>query len=104
MVAALSKPSPEVAIFEEYMYDWPERICVDTALDAERRGAQIRTYTKVTQIEKCNEIWEVTLNEQAPEMDGQVKITTKAIVNAGGPWVDRIIGGGKKRYKSSAGT
>lgn len=96
MVAALSKPSPEVAIFEEYMYDWPERICVDTALDAERRGAQIRTYTKVTQIEKCNEIWEVTLNEQAPEMDGQVKITTKAIVNAGGPWVDRIIGGGKK--------
>src|SRR5690606_20440529 len=103
MVAGLSKPSPDVAIFEEYMYDWPERICVDTALDAEQRGAQIRTYTKVTQIERCHDLWQITLNEQAPEMDGQVKIRTKAIVNAGGPWVDRIVGGGKKEVNRVLG-
>lgn len=96
MVASLSKPSPDVAIFEEYMYDWPERICVDTALDAEQRGAQIRTYTKVTKIERHDGIWNITLDEQAPHGEGQVRIKTRAIVNAAGPWVDRVVGGGKK--------
>lgn len=96
MVRGLSKPLPDIAIFDEYMYDWPERICVDTALDAEKRGASIRTYTKVNQIERSNKLWEITLSEQSPEMNGQVKIKTRMIVNAAGPWVDRIAGGGKK--------
>ncbi|MFU8926287.1 FAD-dependent oxidoreductase [Acinetobacter puyangensis] len=103
MVASLSAPSPDVAIFEEYMYDWPERICVDTALDAEQRGAAIRTYTKVTKIERCDATWEITLDEQAPEMEGQVRIRTKAIVNAAGPWVDRVVGSGKKDVKRVLG-
>lgn len=103
LVAGLSAPPPDVAIFEEYMYDWPERICVDTALDAEQRGAQIRTYTKVTHIERRQNLWHITLEEQAPEMNGQVTIKAKAIVNAAGPWVDRIVGGGKKQVNRVLG-
>lgn len=96
IVEGLSKPLNSIAIFSEYMYNWPERICVDTALDAEKRGAQIRTYTKVTRISRAQDIWEITLSEQAPELSGQVSIKAKSIVNAAGPWVDRIIGGGEK--------
>lgn len=103
MVAGLSAPAPDVAIFEEYMYDWPERICVDTALDAQNRGAQIRTYTKVTQIERNQNLWHITLEEQAPEMSGKVTIQAKSIVNAAGPWVDRILGGGKKQVNRVLG-
>ncbi len=103
MVAGLSAPAPDVAIFEEYMYDWPERICVDTALDAQNRGAQIRTYTKVTQIERNQNLWNITLEEQAPEMAGKVTIQARSIVNAAGPWVDRVVGGGKKQVNRVLG-
>src|SRR3954454_20247922 len=34
-----------VAVFDEYQYNWAERICIDTVLDAERCGATIRKYT-----------------------------------------------------------
>ena len=93
MVAALGGPLDSVAVFEEYMYDWPERICVDTALDAEQRGATIRTYAQVSRIERNGENWGITLDEQAPEMEGQACIQARAIVNASGPWVDRVPGG-----------
>ncbi|MDH5818687.1 FAD-dependent oxidoreductase [Acinetobacter pseudolwoffii] len=103
MVRGLSTPLPDIAIFEEYMYDWPERICVDTALDAEKRGALIRTYTKVTQIERSNNLWQITLSEQSPEMKGEVMVRSKMIVNAAGPWVDRIAGGGRNDIKRVLG-
>nr|WP_237168691.1 glycine betaine ABC transporter substrate-binding protein [Paracoccus shandongensis] len=41
----------------EYMYAWPERICVYTALDAERRGATLRPYAAVTGIERAGGRW-----------------------------------------------
>ena len=103
MVGGLAAPLSGVAVFEEYMYDWPERICVDTALDAEQRGATLRTYTQVSGIERCGSEWLVTLDEQAPEMTGQARIKAKAIVNAAGPWVDRVPGGGQGGKKRVVG-
>lgn len=106
MVAALGGPLSSVAMFEEYMYDWPERISVDTALDAERRGASIRTYVQVSRIERCGESWQVTLDERAPESTGQACIQARAVVNAAGPWVDRVPDsgkGGKKRVIGKKG-
>lgn len=103
MVAGLGGPLSSVAVFEEYMYDWPERICVDTALDAEQRGASIRTYAKVSGIERRGSAWEITLDEQAPEMDGRACIRARAVVNAAGPWVDRVRGGGKGGVKRVLG-
>lgn len=92
MIAGLSSPLSSVAVFEEYMYDWPERICVDTALDAEQRGATIRTYTKVSQIQRLDNGWMLTLDEQAPHAIGQIQVKTRAVINAAGPWVDRVKG------------
>lgn len=94
MVAGLGGPLASVAAFDEYMYVWPERICVDTALDAERRGATIRTYAKVAGIERRGAGWAVTLDETEPETSGRAGLTAAAVVNAAGPWVDRVAGGG----------
>ena len=81
------------------MYAWPERICVDTALDAERRGATIRTYAEVTAIAREGEDWLVTLEERAPEMQGRAQVRARMVVNAAGPWIDRVPGGGSGRRR-----
>lgn len=107
MIAALGGQPSGVGVFEEYMYDWPERICVDTALDAEKRGATVRTYTRVTEIQLRDSLWHVSLDEQAPGTTERVCIKTRALVNAAGPWVDRVPGsrpsGGAKRVVGKKG-
>lgn len=99
LTAALGGPLRGVGVFEEYMYAWPERICVDTALDAERRGATIRTYAEVTAIAGKDGDWRVTLNERAPEAQGQAQVRARMVVNAAGPWIDRVPGGGTGRRR-----
>jgi glycerol-3-phosphate dehydrogenase len=103
LVASLGGRVSGIAVFEEYMYDWPERICVDTALDAEQRGAAIRTYAKASRIERRGALWEVVLDDQTPEMDEQACIRARTVVNAAGPWVDRVAGGGGDGVKRVLG-
>ncbi|PZO68306.1 MAG: FAD-dependent oxidoreductase [Paracoccus denitrificans] len=94
LAAALGGPLRGVGVFDEYMYAWAERICVDTALDAQARGATIRTYTEVTGISRDGDGWSVTLAERAPEMRGSATVRAPIVVNAAGPWIDRVPGGG----------
>lgn len=94
LAADLGGPLRGVGVFEEYMYSWPERICVDTALDAERRGATLRTYTAVTGLTRQGNAWTVALEERAPEAEGHASVTAQMVVNATGPWVDRLPGCG----------
>jgi len=92
LVSSISGEVAAVGGLDEYMYQWPERICVDTALDAELRGATIRTYTQVESLQKHNEGWQLHLSEKAPHQTGEITIHARAVVNAAGPWVDRIAG------------
>lgn len=103
LAAGLGGPLRGVGVFEEYMYAWPERICVDTALDAERRGATIRTYAEVTGINQQDDGWAVTLTERAPGETGQARITASLVINAAGPWIDRVPGGGPAEIKRVIG-
>lgn len=92
LAAGLGGPLRGVGVFEEYMYAWTERLCVDTALDAERRGATLRTYTAVTGLTQEGGGWTVALEERAPEAEGRASVSAKMVVNAAGPWVDRLPG------------
>ncbi|MGN7870872.1 FAD-dependent oxidoreductase [Paracoccus sp. 22332] len=83
-----------IGTFQEYMYAWPERICVDTALDAERRGATLRTYTAVTGIERAGDAWQLTLEDRALDTE-RAQVRAAVVVNAAGPWIDRVPGGGQ---------
>ncbi|WP_108482718.1 FAD-dependent oxidoreductase [Oceaniglobus ichthyenteri] len=79
-----------LAVYREYQYNWPERICVDTVLDAERIGAQIQNYAKVTKLEQTDgEGWKIRLEDAlVPGSDATVQ--ARMVVNSAGPWVDRV--------------
>lgn len=88
-----------VASFTEYQYDWPERIVLDTVLDAERLGATVRNYTRVTQAAHLDGQWHLSLADGPrpgrPGSGGRARGEARArfLVNAAGPWVDRLLSG-----------
>lgn len=75
----------------EYSDCWVEdsRLVVLNARDARQRGAHIMTRTKVISVERHKHGWSV----QTENVDDGTRQTyvAKAIVNAGGPWVESII-------------
>ncbi len=73
----------------EYSDCWVEdsRLVVLNARDAEARGARIMTRTKVTSAAREGDGWVITTDQ-----GGQPQtFHAKALVNAGGPWVEDVI-------------
>ena len=79
-----------VGVFTEYQYDWAERICIDTVLDAERLGAVVRNYTNVTAMRRrADDSWLVDLEDmRSPGM--RAAVAAAMVVNTAGPWADRV--------------
>jgi glycerol-3-phosphate dehydrogenase len=63
-----------------------------TARDAADRGAEIRTRTRAVEIRQVEGIWHVTV-EHTPS-GGRRTIRARALVNAGGPWVEQVLASG----------
>ncbi|WP_167685911.1 FAD-dependent oxidoreductase [Parasedimentitalea denitrificans] len=81
-----------VAVFREYIFDWPERIALDAVFDARRMGAIVRNYTRVVDLKQQNQgaRWRMTL--QAANKDGgSASVTTDLVLNLAGAWVDDLI-------------
>ncbi|MEM6828284.1 MAG: glycerol-3-phosphate dehydrogenase [Pseudomonadota bacterium] len=75
----------------EYSDCWVEdsRLVVLNALDAKERGADIRTRTECVGLERGEDGWNATLRSA----DGvETRVTTHAVINAAGPWVDKVLG------------
>ena len=72
----------------EYSDCWVEdsRLVVLTAMDARDRGAEVRTRTRVTALERLPDRWRATLATG----NGEEVIEARAIANAAGPWVDDL--------------
>ncbi|CAJ1391134.1 unnamed protein product [Effrenium voratum] len=74
----------------EYSDCWVEdsRLVVLNARDAEDKGARIMTRSRVISAERDGELWAVTTrNEQ-----GATEVHyARALVNAGGPWVEDVV-------------
>ncbi len=73
----------------EYSDCWIEdsRLVVLNARDAEERGAVIMTRTKVVSASRADGLWQI-VTEQGGE---QRTLTARALVNAGGPWVENVV-------------
>jgi glycerol-3-phosphate dehydrogenase len=73
----------------EYSDCWVEdsRLVVLNARDAEARGARILTRTRVVSAERQGELWHITT--EGPQ--GRQTHQARALVNAGGPWVEDVI-------------
>lgn len=76
----------------EYSDCWVQdaRLVVLNARDAAARGAEIAVRTRCLAAEREAGHWTVTVEESATGERRAVR--ARALVNAGGPWVDRIIG------------
>ena len=81
-----------VAMFREYRFEWPERIIADTILDAERMGATIRNYTKVSGMRRDGDRWTLTLADEAGETD-TASVSARIVLNMAGIWIDKVNAG-----------
>ncbi|MCW9046406.1 MAG: glycerol-3-phosphate dehydrogenase, partial [Alphaproteobacteria bacterium] len=75
----------------EYSDCWVDdaRLVVINAMDAAKRGADIRTRTKVIAAKRDGDLWQlVTVDNVSGEKEF---IHAKTLVNASGPWVSEVI-------------
>jgi len=89
-----------LAMFDEYRFEWPERICMDTVLDAQRLGASVRNYTAVTAMRRAAEGWELSLADQL-QPGVTAAVGAKIVLNMAGIWIDRVnasAGSSKRKY------
>ncbi|MEO0690339.1 MAG: glycerol-3-phosphate dehydrogenase [Pseudomonadota bacterium] len=75
----------------EYSDCWVEdsRLVVLNALDAKERGADIRTRTECVGLERTGNGWSANLRHAD---GGEARVTARAVINAAGPWVDKVLG------------
>lgn len=75
----------------EYSDCWVQdaRLVVLNAMDAEVRGARIRTRTRCTGFRRHATHWLADLREETTGDQYQVK--ARALVNAAGPWVEQVL-------------
>ncbi len=80
---------PRFAHAYEYSDCWIEdsKLVSLNAADAATRGAMIMTRTRVVSVERSSDHW--TITTEGPQ--GKGTYTSRALVNAGGPWVEDII-------------
>ncbi len=68
------------------------RLVILTARDAADRGAEIRTRSRAVEIRQADGIWRVTVEHT---LTGERStIQARALVNAGGPWVEQVLASG----------
>jgi len=65
-------------------------LCVAVAMDAVRAGADVRTHTRVTRLERDVDGWRARFRDALDGNEGEV--ASRFVVNASGPWADEIRG------------
>ncbi len=83
--------SPEYCFGYEYSDVWIQdsRAVALLAQDAQSRGAEIMTYTKVIQLERFADYWRITTES----CEGTRIFQAKTLVNAAGAWVQEVTQG-----------
>ncbi len=84
-----------IAVFQEYLFDWPERIALDALFDARRMGACVRNYTRVVEIRQAQKDarWHITLQSTSKTALGAPEaatVTADFVLNLAGAWVDDV--------------
>jgi glycerol-3-phosphate dehydrogenase len=68
------------------------RLVVLTARDAADRGAEIHTRTRAVEIRQIDGVWHLTVEDT--KSGTRTTIQARALVNAGGPWVEQVLSSG----------
>jgi len=85
----------------EYSDCWVQdaRLVVLNAMDAQARGAEIRTRTRCCGLRRHTDHWIVDLKDEQTEERFQVR--ARALVNAAGPWVNDVLQMDSARHSQS---
>ncbi len=85
----------------EYSDCWVDdaRLVALNARDAADRGAEINTRVKMVSARRENGTWHATLHDEISGTSREV--TAKLIVNAAGPWVDKVLAGSLGQNKAA---
>jgi glycerol-3-phosphate dehydrogenase len=79
-----------VAVFREYQLDWPERICMDAVLEAERLGAVARNYTLARLISRDPvDGWSIGVRDMLTN-EPEICVRAKLVLNMAGIWIDDV--------------
>lgn len=78
-----------VAELDDHQFHWPERICIDGIMDAERMGAVVLNYTAAESISREGDLWHVAIKT---EEDAEAMVAGKVLLNLTGVWIDRVNG------------
>jgi glycerol-3-phosphate dehydrogenase len=63
------------------------RLVIANAIDARERGAEIRTRTRLLSARRMAQHWELVLGASGE----RETVTARALINAAGPWVGRVL-------------
>ena len=91
--AAVGEPlKPMFSKGFEYSDCWVNdaRLVVLNAKDAQERGATIETRTQVVSVRKAEGLWHIKTKNLRTDVTAEHK--ARLIVNAAGPWVDKVLG------------
>ena len=93
-----SVDSKGAAQYYDGQVEYAERLCLEILLDAQLAGADVLNYATVTSLQrKGDRITELTAYDQIAQKDFTVTLPEQGvIVNTSGPWVDQVLGLGKR--------
>jgi glycerol-3-phosphate dehydrogenase len=74
---------------DDHQFHWPERICINGIMDAERMGAVVLNYTAAEEFEREDDVWRVALKNQNGD---KAVVSGKVLLNFTGAWIDRVNG------------
>ena len=75
----------------EYSDCWVDdaRLVALNAVDAAKRGADIRVYTRCTQAQRSNDLWQIQLTNTQTKQNETIR--ARILINATGPWIDHLL-------------
>ena len=92
LVARLRAPETLASVFSfrDYQFHWPERLCIDAALEAERHGAALRNYAEATALARLPDGgWRATVEDRLGP-GAPATVEARMLLNLTGVWVDGL--------------
>ncbi len=66
------------------------RLVIDTLRSAERHGATVMNYVRFKDAQRDSDCWRCTLEDRTDTFNGARAVRARTIVNATGPWADKV--------------
>ena len=76
------------AVYYDAQVEYPERLVVENALDAQAHGAEIRTYARVSRLIRENG---AVCGVEYTGKNGDHTARAPVVLNVAGPWVDKVL-------------